>query len=226
MNESQLKRMEQLLKGDFSDFEYKEPSKQVVQESEELDIPDEVEEPKTIIESLFESFGKYESLSLNESDSDLVEKLNIFDELFAIQEALDSIKEKVLDESVSDIIASSPALLPIIAGGIASVIGWYTKRKAGGDSAIPRPVVNTLYAINQYAKGGKEAERREIIKNSVLRANPNLDKKDVDNAISLAIKNADKLAAMKLPQGKAKYGTYETDFMKAQKERDRLKLAK
>jgi len=225
MNESQLKRMEQLLKGDFSDFEYKEP-KQIVQESEEIDIPDVVEEPKTIVESLFESFGKYESLSLNESDSDLVEKLNISDELFAIQEALDSIKEKVLDESVSDIIASSPALLPIIAGGIASVIGWYIKRKAGGDSAIPRPVVNTLYAINQYTKGGKEAERREIIKNSVLKSNPNLDKKDVDNAITLAIKNADKLAAMKLPQGKAKYGTYETDFMKAQKERDRLKLAK
>lgn len=226
MNESQLKRMEQLLKGDFSAFEYKEPSKQVVQESEELDIPDEVEEPKTIIESLFESFGKYESLSLNESDSEIVEKLNISDELFAIQEALDSIKEKVLDESVSDIIASSPALLPIIAGGISSVIGWYIKRKAGGDSAIPRPVVNTLYAINQYTQGGKEAERRETIKNSVLKANPNLDKKDVDNAITLAIKNADKLAAMKLPQGKAKYGTYETDFMKAQKERDRLKLAK
>ncbi|HQJ56642.1 MAG TPA: hypothetical protein PLH46_03265 [Caldisericia bacterium] len=225
MNESQLKRMEQLLKGDFSDFEYKEP-KQIVQESEEIDIPDIVEEPKTIVESLFESFGKYESLSLNESDSDLVEKLNISDELYAIQEALDSIKEKVLDESVSDIIASSPALLPIIAGGIATAIGWYTKRKAGGDSAIPRPVVNTLYAINQYVKGGKEAERREIIKNSVLRANPNLDKKDVDNAITLAIKNSDKLAAMKLPQGKAKYGTYETDFMKAQKERDRLKLAK
>ena len=226
MNESQLKRMEQLLKGDFSAFEYKEPSKQVVQESEELDIPDVVEEPKTIIESLFESFGKYESLSLNESDSEIVEKLNISDELFAIQEALDSIKEKFLDESVSDIVASSPALLPIIAGGIASVIGWYVKRKAGGDSAIPRPVVNTLYAINQYTQGGKEAERRETIKNSVLKANPNLDKKDVDNAITLAIKNADKLAAMKLPQGKAKYGTYETDFMKAQKERDKLKTAK
>lgn len=226
MNESQLKRMEQLLKGDFSAFEYKEPSKQVVQESEELDIPDVVEEPKTIIESLFESFGKYESLSLNESDSEIVEKLNISDELFAIQEALDSIKEKFLDESVSDIVASSPALLPIIAGGIASVIGWYIKRKAGGDSAIPRPVVNTLYAINQYTQGGKEAERRETIKNSVLKANPNLDKKDVDNAITLAIKNADKLAAMKLPQGKAKYGTYETDFMKAQKERDKLKTAK
>lgn len=226
MNESQLKRMEQLLKGDFSAFEYKEPSKQVVQESEELDIPDVVEEPKTIIESLFESFGKYESLSLNESDSEIVEKLNISDELFAIQEALDSIKDKFLDESVSDIVASSPALLPIIAGGIASVIGWYVKRKAGGDSAIPRPVVNTLYAINQYTQGGKEAERRETIKNSVLKANPNLDKKDVDNAISLAIKNADKLAAMKLPQGKAKYGTYETDFMKAQKERDKLKTAK
>lgn len=224
MNINNLKRMESLLDGDFKDFQNLKESEVVVEKEVQLDLGElEVEEDKTIVEHLFESFDKYNSLLLTESDNELIEQFGIADEIFAIQESLDVIREKIVNESVSDIVASTPVLLPIIASGIAGVVGWILKRKAGGDSAIPRPVVNTMFAINQYVQGGKEAERREIIKNAVLKANPNLDKKQVESAIDIAIKNADNLAKIKKPQGSAKHGTYETDFMKAQKERDRQK---
>lgn len=210
--------------GDGKDFSVQQVS--VVQESEtiedvepiiELELDEEVQE-KGFLETFQEIFEKYDSLNITEEETKLFEAAGIDDELIAIQEAMESIRSKMnLNESVA------ATAIPLIASGIAAVVSWYIRRKAGGDSAIPRPVVNTLYDINQFVSGGKEAERREIIKNSVLKSNPNLDKKQIDNVINLAIKNADKLKNLPKPQGSAKHGTYETGFMAAQKERDRQK---
>ena len=210
--------------GDGKDFSVQQVS--VVKDSEtiedvepifELELDEENQE-KGFLETFQEIFEKYDSLNITEEETKLFESAGIDDELIAIQEAMESIRSKMnLDESVA------ATLLPAIATGIASVVAWYIRRKASGESAIPRPVVNTLYDINQFVSGGKEAERREAIKNFVLKGNPNLDKKELDTVISLAIKNADKLKNLPKPQGSAKHGTYETGFMKAQKERDRQK---
>jgi hypothetical protein len=185
--------------GDGKDFSVQQVS--IVQDSEtiedrepiiELELDEENQE-KGFLETFQEIFEKYDSLNITEEEADLFESAGIDDELFAIQEAMESIRSKMnLNESVA------ATLLPAIATGIAGLIGWYLKRHSESKSAIPRPVVNTLYDINQFVSGGKEAERREIIKNSVLKANPNLDKKQVDQVISLAIKNADKLKATKV----------------------------
>ena len=208
------------LKDFGSDFE--EVNEEIKEEV--LEIDDKVEEEKTIVENLFDIFERFDSLSINENDSDMLVKLNISEELYTIQETLDSIKEKLLDESVADIVASSPVLLPIIAGGITAAIGWITKRKAGGDSAIPRPVVNTLYAINQYVTKGEEKERRNVIEKTVRKAYPNLSKKEIDDVINISLKNVDKLKMMKssspkrVLHGGAK-SDYVTDFAKINRER-------
>ncbi len=228
MNENVNRRIEMLLGGDFAQFS---KSEQVVEkqidEDVSLEIPDIVEEEKTFIEKLFESLNVFDNTELNESDSDIISKLDISDEMYAIQEALDSIKEKVLDESVTDIITSSPALLPIIAGGIAAAIGWVFKRKVAGDSAIPRPVVNTLYAINQYVKSGDEDEKTNAIKRIVRKSHPNLDDKQIDNIIRIAKKNDEKLSAMRSSKPKrilhgGQKSDYVTDFAKMNRKRFNL----
>lgn len=210
--------------GDGKDFSVQQVS--VVQESEtiedvepiiELELDEEVQE-KGFLETFQEIFEKYDSLNITEEETKLFEAAGIDDELITIQEAMESIRSKMnLDESVA------ATAIPLIATGIASVIAWYIRRKSGGDSAIPRPVVNTLYDINQFVSGGKEAERREIIKNSVLKTNPNLDKKQVDQVISLAIKNADKIKDSKVvSKDSRKSGNYETDFAAINKKRFNL----
>lgn len=210
--------------GDGKDFSVQQVS--VVQESEtiedvepiiELELDEEVQE-KGFLETFQEIFEKYDSLNITEEETKLFEAAGIDDELIAIQEAMESIRSKMnLDESVA------VSLLPAIATGIAGLIGWYIKRHSESKSAIPRPVVNTLYDINQFVSGGKEAERREIIKNSVLKTNPNLDKKQVDQVISLAIKNADKIKDSKVvSKDSRKSGNYETDFAAINKKRFNL----
>lgn len=210
--------------GDGKDFSVQQVS--VVQESEtiedvepiiELELDEEVQE-KGFLETFQEIFEKYDSLNITEEETKLFEAAGIDDELIVIQEAMESIRSKMnLDESVA------VSLLPAIATGIAGLIGWYVKRHTESKSAIPRPVVNTLHDINQFVSGGKEAERRETIKNFVLKGNPNLDKKQVDQVISLAIKNADKLKASKVvSKDSRKSGAYETDFAAINKKRFNL----
>lgn len=209
--------------GDGKDFSVQQVS--VVKDSEtiedvepifELELDEENQE-KGFLETFQEIFEKYDSLNITEEETKLFESAGIDDELIAIQEAMESIRSKMnLDESVV-------ALLPTIAAGIAGLIGWYIKRHAESKSAIPRPVVNTLYDINQFVSGGKEAERREAIKNFVLKDNPDLDKKQIDQVINLAVKNADKLKATKVVSKDSRQsGAYETGFAAINKKRFNL----
>lgn len=210
--------------GDGKDFSVQQVS--VVKDSEtiedvepifELELDEENQE-KGFLETFQEIFEKYDSLNITEEETKLFESAGIDDELIAIQEAMESIRSKMnLDESVA------ATLLPAIATGIAGLVAWYIKRHSESKSAIPRPVVNTLYDINQFVSGGKEAERREAIKNFVLKGNPDLDKKELDTVISLAIKNADKLKATKVvSKDSRKSGNYETDFAAINKKRFNL----
>jgi hypothetical protein len=209
--------------GDGKDFSVQQVS--VVQEETiedvepiiELQLDEEVQE-KGFLETFQEIFEKYDSLNITEEETKLFEAAGIDDELIAIQEAMESIRSKMnLNESVA------VSLLPAIATGFAALLGWYTKRHAESKSAIPRPVVNTLHNINRFIGDKDTEERRAIIRNSVLKSNPNADKKTVDALVSLAQKNADKLADSKVvSKDSRKSGNYETDFAAINKKRFNL----
>jgi hypothetical protein len=218
MNEKELRYLDHLLHGDsVTGFDKLSES---VEEVQEFFVESA---PKTFIEAFADTFDTFSEFELNESEQSLVTELEIDEELCTIQEALESIREKIcLSESVAE---AAPMLLTGLATAAAAFAGWLVRRKAGGESAIPRPLVNALHDIKTYVTKGNEKERRQIILNSIERKNPNLDKKIVSSMIDFAIKNADKISERPVPKNSAKHGTYETGFMQAQRERDSKKLA-
>lgn len=205
--------------GDFKDFIVPEVS--IVKDAEEptleLELDEEVQE-KGFLETFQEIFEKYDSLNITEEETKLFEAAGIDEELIAIQEAMESIRSKMnLNESVA------VSLLPAIATGFAALLGWYAKRHSESKSAIPRPVVNTLHDINRFIGDKDTEERRAIIRNSVLKSNPNVDKKTVDTLVNLAVKNADKIKDSKVvSKDSRKSGAYETDFAAINKKRFNL----
>lgn len=210
--------------GDGKDFSVQQVS--IVQDSEtivdvepiiELELDEEIQE-KGFLETFQEIFEKYDSLNITEEETKLFESAGIDDELIAIQDAMESIRSKMnLDESVT------ATLLPAIATGFSALVAWYLKRHTESKSAIPRPVVNVLHDINRFIGDKDTEERRATIRNSVLKANPNVDKKTVDTLVSLAQKNADKLSDSKIvSKDSRKSGKYETDFAAINKKRFNL----
>lgn len=155
---------------------------------EDLKLTESVNVEKTFIQQFSDVYNLFHNYELNESESDQLDSLDIEDELYVIQEALESIKQKtMLKEDIG-------SMLAIAVPGIAFLTTALVKAFANssGDIKVPTKVANTIHDVSQFLTSGKEKERRAVIKAHLTRNNPNLDPDTVEKFIDKAIEDADK----------------------------------
>lgn len=212
MDKNVIERMNQLC-GDYDpSFDYSLTEKKVVQK---------IQETEKIEQTFFDKFGEMYNLineyELNESEASELDSLNIVDELLVIQEALESIKEKAqLNEDVSMLAVAVPGLAALTVGLIKSFLFSEVK--------TPTKVANVIHDIGQFVSKGNEKQRRDIIKASLTRDNPNMDPKLVDKLIDKAMEENKKPIDRSKVKDSRISGKGDTGF--AEMNRERFKLAK
>jgi len=224
MNTKQLLTLNSLLGGTSLDFDGTEI--QEVQETEEQEIHLSIEEDtpvQSFLENFSETFDRFNAIELNESEISVVAELDIADDLANIQEALDNIREKILlKEDIGSLSQIGAIAIPGLSVLGAALVGALVKAKASGEATLPKPLANLLHDIKTWVTKGDEKERREIIRASLLRSNPKIDKKDVEWLIDIAMKKGDEIKkhpTISLSKDSRVNGKYETDFAKINKKR-------
>ena len=221
MNHDQLLKMNSILGGTSLDFDAEE-----IKETEEQEIHLTIEEDtpvQSFLENFSETFDRFNAIELNESETSLVVDLDIAEDLANIQEALDNIREKILlKEDLGSLAQMGAIAIPGLATAGALLIGALVRAKASGEATLPKPLANLLHDVYQFISNGKTKERREIIRASIMRGNPKIDKKDVEWLIDIAMKKGDdikKHPTISLSKDSRVNGKYETDFAKINKKR-------
>ena len=221
MNKDQLLKLNSILGGTSLDFDGEE-----IQETEEKEIHLSIEEDvpvQSFLENFTETFDKFNAMELNESEISLVSDLGIAEDLVNIQEALDNIREKILmNESIGDLAQVGAIAIPGLSMLGAALVGTLVKAKAEGSATLPKPLANLLHDIKHYVTNGDEKERRDVIRASIMRGNPKIDKKDVEFLIDIAMKKGDEVKkhpTISLSKDSRVNGKYETEFAKINKTR-------
>lgn len=203
LNDMQKRRMEALLGGDFKDFSPINYDK--ITESE-ISVNLEESQETTFVDALSKMYEMFDSFTLNESDSEAISEADINEELYQIIEALDSIKEKALNEDAGSLLAIAvPGLV-----ALTSFIGAWAK--SGGELKLPTKIANTLHDVGQYITKGNIKDRRKAVEAAIKRGNPDIDQRRLDFLVDKAIEDANKRDSKPVPKNSAKHGTYKTGF--------------
>lgn len=176
---------------------------------------------KNFFEGFSEMYNLFNEYELNESEVDNLDSLKIDEELYAIQEALESIKTKaVLSEDIGSMLAIA---IPGIAFLTTALIKAYAS--SSGEIKTPTKVANAIHDVVQFVTNGKEKERTERLKAVLTRGNPDLDPKTIDRFVAKA-KEEYKRPATSTSKDSRISGKGDTDFAAMNRERFKLNPAK
>jgi len=162
---------------------------------------------KNFFEGFSEMYNLFNEYELNESEIDGLDSLKIDEELYAIQEALESIKSKaMLSEDIGSMLSIA---IPGIAFLTTALIKAYAN--SSGEIKTPTKIANAIHDVAQYVTNGKEKERTERLKAALTRGNPNLDAKTIDRFVARAKEEYTKPATLTSKDSRIS-GKGDTDF--------------